>query len=206
MKRWLFVFFWLWSCAAPQNRASKSDVPPESFVNMADVPWNFEWRQTIKADYPNPKQPGTREAATLEVVLQKQGNVLTMVGLTPMGTRAFVARQQGVTVTSDTQPNKLPFPAALVFLDVNRSLFVGIGPTALANGWHTQSSHGVDIKDLWRGGLLIDREMFDAQFNSKLSIRYSPGYKAGMAPDTLVLTNHRFGYSLTIKTLEAAAL
>lgn len=206
MKRWLCLFLWLCSCGAPQKRAGEVTVPPESLVNMSDVPWNFEWRQTIEADYPNPKQAGVRERATIEVVLQKQGNVLTMVGLTPMGTRAFVARQEGVTVTCDSEPNKLPFPPALVFLDVNRSLFVGISTTALADGWHTQRSHGADIKDLWQGGLLIERELFDPHFNSKLSIRYNPGYKTEMAPGRLVLTNHRFGYRLTITTLESSAL
>lgn len=207
MKRWLCFYVFLCSCGGPQKPAWDPPGQPQGLVNMADVPWNFEWRQTIEAEYPNPKQPNAHETNSLEVVLQKQGNILTMVGLTPLGTRAFVARQEGVNVITEGPHNDaLPFPPALVFLDVNRSLFVGINTTSLPDGWHTQQSHGAQIKDLWKGGLLVQRELSDPVQNTTLRIHYSPGYKGGLAPATVTLMNTRFRYRLTITTLQSSAL
>ena len=208
MKSWLYLFIVVCACASTQKApAFDPNTVAKGLVNIAQVPWDFEWRQKIEAEYPSPKTPGVRETASFEAVLQKQGNVLTMVGLTPMGTRAFVARQQGTTVSAEGhERSALPFPPAFVFLDVNRSLFVGIGTTALSDGWHTQQSHGAQIKDLWKQGLLVQRELFDAPLDTKIRIYYDPGYKGGNAPAKITLHNLRLGYRLTITTLESSPL
>jgi hypothetical protein len=62
-----------------------------------------------------------------EVVVQKVGDKLTLIGVTPFGTKAFVVQQDASGVKGqEIIKGTLPFPPEFMLLDVHRSLFMGL--------------------------------------------------------------------------------
>lgn len=192
------------------SKAARHAPPPvdqASLVDMGQVSWNFVWRQSITAEYSRPNS-SKRETASFEAVLQKQGETLTMVGLTPFGSRAFVAHQTGRVVKLDEVQagQQLPFPPEFIFLDVNHCFFVGLSTTAAADGWHNQQLGGETIADQWQSGRLLQRVFRSGSSTSPITIRYGGGFIPGTAPTDVELVNGRFNYRLTIKTLQSETL
>lgn len=196
-----------WACSG-SVRPAPPVVAPANLVDMAQVRWDFAWRQSISATYVRPDRDGRSESATFEAVLQKEGGILTMVGLTPFGTRAFVIQQEGSVVKlAAGQASQLPFPAEFIFLDVNRCFFMGLSTAVLADGWHQQQFHGETIQDHWRAGRLLQRIFRPTGASAKAAvvIRYRPGLVRGVAPSEVELVNERYSYSLKIRLLDAEA-
>jgi len=177
---------------------------PGTLAELGRVPGNFMWRQSIAARY------GT-QGGRFEAVIQKQGDRLLILGLTPMGTRAFLLEQQGPGIKATVYVDRaLPFPPKYVFLDVHRTFFLGIGPGPLGDGWQQAVRDGETIRELWRGGRLLERrfERLDHRPPGQIAIRYDGGYAPAPVPHPgrIVFDNGWFGYQLTIDTLEAAPL
>ena len=79
-------------------------------------------RQKLTAT--SPKGGGSFEA-----VLQKQPGTLTLVGLTPYGSRAFLLQQtKGDVQFTKYVPRELPFAPTFLLLDIHRVLATWIGP------------------------------------------------------------------------------
>ena len=91
-----------------------------------------------------------------EAVVQKQGEALTLIGLTPFGTKAFVAQQRGGEVTSQVMApeGKLPFPPRFMLLDVNRVLYLGLPGAPLADGTHSGAVGEERVTEVWQGAAL----------------------------------------------------
>jgi hypothetical protein len=114
------------ACAPPPGarRSQSPAAPPGSdrpytgpFVDPATVPQDFLDRQRITATY------GDR-TAQFDAVLQKRGGELTLLGLTPFGSRAFVLRQVGTDVFFQSfVPQSMPFPPRYILIDVQRVFF-----------------------------------------------------------------------------------
>jgi len=210
--KWVFLLLAPFFAACTAARPSQPSPPvldASSFVDMAKVPWNFVWRQAITAEFRRPVPGAKLEVASFEAVLQKEGSVLTMVGLTSFGTRAFVAHQEGAAVKLDEgQASQLPFPPEFIFLDINRCFFAGLSKSTLADGWHEQAWAEETISDLWQAGRLQQRVLHERLGRSKapITIRYLKGFVQGSAPQEVELVNERFGYRLKITTLESENL
>jgi hypothetical protein len=81
------------------------------------LPQNFLDRQRITATY------GDR-TVQFDAVLQKRAGELTLLGLTPFGSRAFVLHQVGTDVSFQSfVPQSLPFPPRYILIDVHRVFF-----------------------------------------------------------------------------------
>ncbi|MFY0542171.1 hypothetical protein [Nannocystis pusilla] len=101
----------LGACAKGQEAES---TPPQ--LSEADYPGALATTLTGPDFMARQRLHGTARGREIggEVVLQKQGDALTLIGLTPFSTKAFVAKQKGAEVKVDVfaPEGKLPFPPA----------------------------------------------------------------------------------------------
>ncbi len=194
----------LLSCA-PEAKHAGVLIVPTHLIDIAKIPGDFSWRQSISAEFQRAATGGHRENASFEAVLEKQGNALTLVGLTSFGTRAFVAKQVGTQLLPmGTPPAELPFPPELVFQDIHRCYFIGLLEKPAGDGWPEQEIFGEVIRDEWQRGRLLERRFYDARQPTQLllSIRYPQGLVPGQEPSSVELVNHRYHYRLKIQALE----
>lgn len=136
------------------------------------------------------------------VVLQFETGVLRLVGLSPMGSRAFVVEQRGTEVhVENTMGRELPFDAKHVLVDVHRVLFRSAGP-ALAEGVQQRVDQGELVRDVYREGRLVERRFVAAnQPNGRaVVITFSSKASPVTAPKVRI-NNQELGYTLEIETL-----
>jgi hypothetical protein len=168
---------------------SPADIPPPDAI-----PGLFTVRQKLTA---HSRQGG----GSFEAVLQKEPGKLTLLGLTPFGSRAFLLEQTASDVTFTSYlPRELPFPPTFMLLDVHRVFGQWLGPP-VQDGERAAVVRAELVRERWRRGVLVERT-----FSSGVSgpptttITYEGGGPSGLAAH-VVLTNLRFGYTLTIETL-----
>jgi hypothetical protein len=169
---------------------------PGTLVPPSTVPGEFLARQEVKARY-----GGTR--VRFKSVLQKRGDTLTLLGLTPFGTRAFLLQQEGTAVTFTSYVDRgLPFPPRYILFDIQRALFIGITSGPLADGMHTASREGEEIRERWKGGRIMERTFRreTGQPPGSITITCKDGMVFGVPPPKLKFRNEWFGYDLTITT------
>lgn len=193
----------LLAACAPRPHGPPSAPPPGVLVSTRDIPGDFFFRQRVSARYPG------REMS-FDAVLQKQGDTLTLVGLTPFGTRAFVLQQRGTDVQFTAEmPDVLPFPPRYVLLDVHRTFFMTLAPTPAPDGERTGAREGEELRERWSDGHLTQRSFrrLDGAPPGLVEVRYGDDGMEGLRPPrTIELRNGWFGYALTITTLEQRAL
>lgn len=175
---------------------------------------NFLWQQRLTA------RVGPR-SDSLQVAVQKQGDTLTMIGLTPFNTKAFALTQTGDTIDfKKFVDRELPFPPRYVLVDFQRTwLALGTSKLGPLPGAGTLPEDGKEITGLdgevltqrVQGGKLVERQFArlgapgEANPLPPLTIRYS-GYRPDGLPGKVVLANKWFGYELEIETLAAQPL
>lgn len=145
-----------------------------------------------------------------EAVLQKQGEALTLIGLTPFSTKAFVAKQQAGQVEHQVfaPEGRLPFPPRFMLLDINRVLFLGLPGAPLADGVHFGTIGEETVVEQWQGGALQSRrfERKDGKPAGAIVITYEGGMPGGKLPARVRLDNQWFGYQIVIETFDWRAL
>jgi hypothetical protein len=136
--------------AGTQGTATRPLVPPASLA--ADRAAN----QVVRGAF------GEREM-TFNCVLSKQGNVLTVVGLTAMGVRAFTLKYDGQTISVE---NNLPVPPQLtpelLLADIQLVFWPlsALQPALAAAGWQlTEPFSGT--RRLRRGDTLAAEVHYD---------------------------------------------
>ena len=161
------------------------------------MPGDFLYQQRVTATWGNGEKRG------FDAALQKRGDVLTLVGLTPMGTKAFVVTQTGLVVTIDNQSGQeLPFQPRYIMLDVHRVLFPWLEGEPPADGAREGDVGGEHVVETWHDGELVERcfVRLDHQPEGRLCVSYE-GWAPGMAaPARAVLENGWFGYQLEVET------
>lgn len=144
-----------------------------------------------------------------EVVVQKQGEALTLIGMTPFGSKAFVIQQDAAGVRSqEVLPGALPFPAEFMLLDVHRALFMGLSPGTGADGTRRGEREGEAITETWQGGKLMRRsfERLDRRPRGKIEIEYVGGMTGERPPARIRFKNGWFGYTIEISTVSWQAI
>jgi len=150
----------------------------------------------------------------LAVALQKRGDSLLLLALTPLGTRAFSIELVGRDVRFvDYTGGRVdaPFPPRAVVLDVERTLAPWLAATAeavLADGWHEGVRDGERVRERWQAGRLYERRFVrvDRDPPGEVSIAFEGGAAPLTAPPVTRLHNGRLGYDLEVRTLERRAL
>lgn len=192
-------------CAALTACAAARPAPPRAqdpgaLEDPARYEGGFMMRQRVEVTLP---------ARTLrfEAVLQKQGGALTLVGLTPFGTRAFVLEQRGFEVTfTPTLPMELPFPARYMMIDIQRVFLRAAGHGAAGDGAREATVAGEQVRETWQGGRLMRRSFSRAGDAGGAEADYEGGMLGRAAPRVVRYTNRWGGYALTITTLAQQAL
>jgi hypothetical protein len=147
--------------------------------------------------------------SSFSAVLQKQGDTLTVIGLTPFGSKAFVIRQVSVAVEFTSYvPGALPFPPRYVLFDIHRVYFGGLGVGPLSDGEHIAERDGESIREVWKGGRLFERAFtrLAADPPGAMVISYEGGMAPGVSPARIEIDNEWVGYQLSIATLSEERL
>jgi hypothetical protein len=195
----LVVGLWLAGCAS--RVAQSPPLPPYTgpLDFPADVAEDFFDRQRIVASYEG-------HSFGFDAVLQKRGNELTLLGLTPFGSRAFVVTQKGTEVSFQNYVGTaLPFPPKYMLIDVHRVFFAhGASDQAQApEADSARSSEDEVITERWREGRLAERTFSrsDGRPPGKISVDYEWGSGDDADhPRRVTLTNGWYGYRLDITT------
>lgn len=191
--RILFLLLWpiaLSACGSAQPRQTQvSTLPP-----VQELGKDFFWRQRIEAHHP-------KQTVSFNAVIQKRGQELTLLGLTPFGTRAFVLKQKNKHVSFQSFiQHTLPFPPENILRDVYRVFRVS---QPHVQGWYCHASVTERICNLWQAQRLIERryQSLDTAKGAPIVIRYEGGFVSNTPPRNVILQNPQFGYTLRITTL-----
>lgn len=190
-------------CYGPSRRGG---VPlteasyPWTWRAVSERPGDFMWQQTIDARM-------GEHTFHLDAVLQKRGDELVLVGLTPFGSKAFALTQRGTETTFESFIDRAPpFPPKFMLIDVQRAYWpFGVAPDDSAEASATTTQHGEEkVTESWRVGLLEWRTFTVEGKPGAIEIRYE-GWKDG-APERVTIKNDWFGYTMDIRTTNAQAL
>jgi hypothetical protein len=193
----------LWACATPPPAASPEMTAYQGpLFDPAQAPADFLDRQKVVATYGDVSR-------SFDAVLQKRGDELTLLGLTPFGTRAFVLTQKGADVSFQTfVGDTVPFPPRYMLIDVQRVFFAPAGlagPAPDGDGTRQVTRDGEVVTEAWHAGRLVQRTFVrsDSRPPGAISVDYEGGGMAqdGTPPRLVVFTNGWYGYRLDITTV-----
>ncbi len=189
----------LCGCATPA-----ATHPPPEYPGVLHPPAalgaDFMLRQKISAVFDEKRE------ISFDAVLQKVGDALTLLGLTPFGSRAFLLVQTGTDIRfTNYVDRELPFPPKYILLDIQRTLRIG---QVRPDGTDEFDREGEHVRETWKDGRLYERHVtrLDGQPPGELVIRYAGGMRPGDPPAKMEFQNGWFGYRLTIETTEVRKL
>ena len=158
------------------------------------------WQQTVTASWQQPQQ-GPR-SRSFPAALQCNGEELTVIGLSPMGSVGFSIQQgpDGIALQNNI-PDQLVIPPRFILIDVQRAFFPWLGPSMEA-GERVGRVAGEEIVELWQDGHLKERLFRRCNEKSKgaITVRYEWGQGGWTLPTSAVLDNGWLGYQLHIVT------
>jgi hypothetical protein len=179
--------------ARPIVPPTAAELPPPDAI-----PGTFAVRQKLTAS-------SAKGGGSFEVVLQKQPGTLTLVGLTPYGSRAFLlVQKQGDVQFTSYVPRELPFPPTFMLLDIHRVLGRWIGPP-LGAGERTDQVGDETIRERWQDGKLLERTFTNANGSPSnppgtITVSYK-GYGTSNLASNITLENRRLDYRIVIETV-----
>lgn len=175
---------------------------PGELISTADMGSNFLARQKLRGTF------GEQEFA-FEAVMQLHGGKLTVLGLTPFGTKAFVLTQTGTEVEFEKLIDReIPFPPEYMLQDIHRAwLWHARLPWTDAPPSETAPSveiAGERVTEQWSENGLVRRTFarLDGQPPGEIRIDYIGGHRTGRPAKQVVLENGWFGYRLEIQTTD----
>ena len=195
-------------CTAPPPRKAP---PPELLTTPDAIQGDVLLRQRVEGEFHG-------ERTSFEAALQKKGDTLTVIGLTPFGTKAFVLVQQGddVRFTSYLPPDReLPLDPAYLLQDIHHAFLLSAAPDphqVLEDGDHELElvvpGGGEHLEERWAEGRVMSRTYRKraAPPEGEVVVTYEGGMQGRLPPRVTRLDNGYYGYRLTIETLEARYL
>lgn len=199
MKKWALVLGLVACTPRPTTPPDPSQMRyPGEFVGSEELAGrgDFLTRQALVGRY------GEREFHG-EVVVQKKGGALTLIGVTPFGAKAFVVQQDAQGVRGEEKlKGTLPFPPAFMLLDVHRTLFMRLSE-GTGDGTRRGERAGEAMSEEWQGGKLLRRtyRRLDRKPKGTITVTYVDGMAGEQPPKVMRLDNGWFGYSVEITTL-----
>jgi hypothetical protein len=180
---------------APPERPKMAPPAAAELPPPDAIPGTFTLRQKLKAT--SPKGGGSFEA-----VLQKTPGTLSLIGLTPYGSRAFLLQQtRGDVQFTKYVPRDTPFAPTFMLLDIHRVLDQWLGPP-ITDGERSGQVGDETIHERWQGGRLIERTFTSAKAQppGTITITYAGHDAAGVATH-ITLQNARLDYRIEIETV-----
>lgn len=186
------------ACSTAPRRPQFRDADyPGQLRAVAALGDDVLWQQHVTASW----QGGQRG---FDAAVQKRGDELTVLGLSPTGAMGFaiVLSPAGVDLRGELA-QQLPFPPRFVLLDVQRAFYPWLaGATPRADGEHEQVVDGEVVREAWQGGRLRQRSFRrqDGEPAGSITVRYEWRQPDWSAPTHAELDNGWFGYRLSIDT------
>jgi hypothetical protein len=179
---------------------------PGALLPPASLGGDVLWQQRVTASW------GDGDSRGFDAAVQKRGDQLTVIGLSPLGQPGFVMQlQDGAMALQNHTDMAVPFPPRFVVLDVQRVFFPWL-PAApeLEHGEREGIAHGERIAERFVAGRLVERRFtrLDGAPAGSITVRYDwrdsePGRRA---PRRAELEHGWFGYRLVIDTHTETAL
>jgi Protein of unknown function (DUF3261) len=198
----VLVLLGLTACAAAPG--PKSPIPPHDLrgvlVSTEQLKPPFVVQQRIEGRY----QGGD---ATMECVVQLKDNKLTVLGLTPFGTRAFVIEQTGTTVHFEKFIDRdLPVQPEAVLYDIHRVFFRGL-PRPDSDGVREQQDQSELVRETWSGGHITERRFqgLEGPVPTLVVVAFDGAPAPVIAPHVRI-TNVAYGYTLEIQNSDQKLL
>jgi hypothetical protein len=189
------------ACAtAPRRPPDLSDVDYPGLLRPASVLGpDVLWQQRVTVAW------SRDEARGFDAAIQKQGDTLTVIGLSPLGTAGFVILRRGEELEYRNESGEeLPVPPRFILLDIQRAFFPWLAETGAprADGEHAGVMGDERVVEVVAGGRLLERRFTRLRGppDGAIAIRYEWGPDGAVAPARAVLDNGWFGYRLTIDT------
>jgi len=161
---------------------------------------NFTVQQRIHGKYAG-------HDSTIECVVQLQNGKLTVVGLTPFGSRAFVIEQTGVDVRFEKYVDRdLPVQPEAVLYDIHRVFFRALPPRQ-NDGVSEGQDSGDIVHERWLGGHIVERrfESLEGPVNNLVVVSFE-GAPAPVIAPRVRIANAAYAYTLEIENTEQNTL
>jgi hypothetical protein len=175
---------------------------PGELISTDELAGDFLARQRLEGKF------GEREFK-FEAVLQLRNGTLTVLGLTPFGTKAFVLEQTGTQVTFKALIDReIPFPPEYMLQDIHRAWLWHVRLPGTdqprASGTSSVEVAGERVTETWTEDGLVQRtfERLDGEPSGAIRVDYVGGHRAGQPAKKVVLDNGWFGYRLEIQTTQ----
>jgi hypothetical protein len=144
---------------------------------------------------------------TIDCVVQLDKGKLSVIGLTPFSTRAFVIEQVGTEVKLQKFVDRdVPFEPESVLYDLHRVFFRGL-PSPQTNGTHEGNDRGDMVRERWENGHIVERRFQSLEGPTpQLVVVTFEGPPSPVIAPRVTITNVAFAYTLTIENLEQQRL
>jgi len=196
------------SCTTTRPTLNDLDYPG-TLLAPTQLTTEAVWQQRVTATWQAPDQEPQERG--FDAALQRQGDVLTVIGLSPLGTVGFSIQQgeDGLDVVNNIE-DELVIPPRFILLDVHRTFFPWNAPAwqpMQGAGKRTCKFGGEEIRETWRNSRLQERTFrrLDNQPPGLITVTYDWQKPDGSTPNWAVpyrasLDNGWFGYKLSITT------
>ena len=188
------------SCHSTTRHVLDTLAYPGALQDPARMATEAVWQQRVTASWQAPGED--RQERGFDAALQRSGNSLTVVGLSPMGSVGFSIQQTPTTIdVVNNMAEQMVIPPRFILLDVQRAFFPW-NDTPLQNGERSEQQNDELITEVWRNSKLTKRTFrrLDQRPEGTITITYTWGNPDWVLPTRTVLDNAWFGYQLTIVT------
>ena len=198
-----FAMLGVSACRGPARTTLRAEDYPGVLLPATDLPVEAVWQQRVTARWQAPGQPPQERG--FDAAVQRIGDRLTVVGLSPMGSVGFTIEHgpEGVEFTNRV-PDQMAIPPRFILLDVQRAFFPWFDGPADPEETRSRERDGEQITERWQDGRLVERTFarVDGAPEGEIRVRYRWGDAGWAAPLEAVLHNGWFGYELTIETIQ----
>ena len=175
---------------------------PGTLQHPGALPIQAVWQQHVTADWTGPDHRA--RSSGFDAAVQRRGDRLTVLGLSPMGSVGFSVEQgpDGIHIENNI-PDQMVLPPRFILLDVQRTFYPWTDADAPnAPQRRTARLDGEDVQERWDDGKLIERSFSRTTGDPAgvIRIQYEWGRDDWAVPTRAVLDNGWFGYRLTIVT------
>lgn len=187
------------ACASSRAPAFADRDYPGTILPAGRLTDEVLWQQRVTATW------GEDGLRGFDAAVQKQGDTLTVLGLSPVGSIGFAILLHDTAVELQNQAGEeLPFPARFILLDVQRTFYPWLSPAAAPDGRREGDVGEERVQEVWSGGRLVERRFtrLDGRPAGSITVTYDWGgvEPQRRSPLRAVLDNGWFGYRLLVDT------
>lgn len=190
------------ACQSPRSGELRSADYPGTLQPPTALPVEAVWQQHVVATWPG--AGGELQERGFDAAVQRRGDTLVVVGLSPVGAVGFAITQEADSVSVVNHiPEQMVIPPRFILLDVQRAFFPWSEETIRdGDGEVVTVRDGEQITERYVAGRIAERTFArtSGEPAGVVHIDYEWSDAAWALPERAVLDNHWFGYRLTITT------